>query len=229
MFPFAKTISSLRKGELLGLVLLTGGVALLVVTISVAGLTWVVSGLVRLEWGWLDTLVNWLVGMLSGLAGWFMLPPLVILIAGIFQERIIHKVELACYPDRVRKEEPRFWADLRHDLAFTLRALLLNLLILPLYLVGIGFVAAIVLNSYLLGREFFESAAGYHLGKPAARKLGRCHRLAVYGGGLVLTLLTLVPLFNLMTPIVGIVWMVHVYHGLPDEGGNSAAPAGRLF
>ncbi|MDH3393911.1 MAG: EI24 domain-containing protein, partial [Desulfobulbaceae bacterium] len=104
-------------------------------------------------------------------------------------------------------------------LAFTLRALCLNLLILPLYLVGVGFIASIILNSYLLGREFFEAASGYHLGKPQARKQASRYRGTIYGGGLVITLMTLVPMLNLMMPILATVWMVHVYHGLPD-GGN---------
>ena len=221
MFPFAKTLSSLKKGNLWGLVALAAGLAVLLVFLTVTAVIWLIADLVNLQTGWLDTLINWLAGAASGVAGWFMLPPLVILIAGIFQERIIHKVELAHYPHRVRNEEPRFWADLKHDFAFTLWALFLNLLILPLYLVGVGFIASITLNSYLLGREFFESAAGYHLGKPQARKLASRNRRAVYGGGLIITLMTLVPVFNLMMPILAIVWMVHVYHGLP---GAATAP-----
>lgn len=213
MFPFAKTFASLKKADLFGLMALSAALAVLLASLTVAGVTWLAANLVTLETGWLDSLINWLAGALTGVVGWLMLPPLVILIAGIFQERIIHKVELAYYPEEVRKEAPRFWADLRHDLTFTLWALFLNLLILPLYLVGVGFIASISLNSYLLGREFFESAAGYHLGKPEARKLCRRHRKKVYSGGLIITLMTMVPLINLMTPILAIVWMVHLYHG----------------
>ena len=123
-------------------------------------------------------------------------------------------MERAFYPDKVRSREPQLWPDVRHDIRFTLWALFLNMLILPFYLLGIGFVVSIALNSYLLGREFFESAAGYHMGKPEAERLGRENRAAVYGGGLVITLMTLVPVVNLFVPIVAIVWMVHVYHGL---------------
>ena len=217
MFPLAKTFSSLKKANLLGLAALAAGLAVVLVGLTITGVTWLTAGLVTLETGWLDTLINWLVGALTGVAGWFMLPPLVILIGGIFQEQIIHKVELAYYPQQVRKEAPRFWADLQHDLAFALWAISLNLLILPLYLIGVGFFASIALNSYLLGREFFESAAGYHLGKPKARQLLRQHRKVVYTGGLIITLMTLTPIINLMMPILAIVWMVHVYHTFPQE------------
>ena len=122
----------------------------------------------------------------------------------------------------MRSGEPHFWPDVVHDIRFTLKAVGLNLLILPFYLIGIGFVLSVLLNSYLLGREFFESAAGYHLGKPQAREIGRGHRMRIYSSGLVLTLLTLIPLVNLFVPIIAVVWMVHVFHGLPEDAGRQA-------
>ena len=141
-----------------------------------------------------------------------MLPVLTVLIAGMFQETVIHRIEFVYYPDNIREESPKFWPDLLHDIKFTIWALLLNLIILPLYFIGIGFVASIILNSYLLGREFFESAAGYHLGKPEAKNLGTQNRFAIFIGGLVITLLALIPVINLFIPIFAVVWMVHVYH-----------------
>jgi CysZ protein len=196
------------------------GLALVVVIVLVTIVTSLTAHLVNLETGWLDSLVNWVVGAITGIAGWFMLPALVVLMAGMFQEKTIDRVERVYYPDRVRSQEPRFWPDLRHDLRFTLLALGLNLLVLPLYLFGIGFLVSIALNSYLLGREFFESAAGYHLGKPEAKAMGDRNRAAVYGGGLLITLMTLVPLLNLFVPILAIVWMVHVYHSLRNRAAG---------
>jgi CysZ protein len=205
------------------LMLFCAVLAVMVVMVLAGGLTWLTAKLVTLEMGWLDAAVNWVVGIVLGIGGWFMLPAFVVLVAGVFQEVTIDRVEQAEYPDRTRKEEPHFWPDILHDLRFTLKALALNILILPFYIVGVGFVFSVVLNSYLLGREFFESAAGYHLGKPRAREIGRNHRGRVYGSGLVLTLLTLVPVINLFVPVIAIVWMVHLYHSLP-HGGDHAAP-----
>ena len=69
-----------------------------------------------------------------------------------------------------------------------------------------------MLNTHLLGREFFESEAGHHHGKPEARQMLKQNRAAVYAGGLVITLLTLTPIVNLFMPLVAVVWMVHLYH-----------------
>ncbi|MCB2182296.1 MAG: EI24 domain-containing protein [Desulfobulbaceae bacterium] len=217
MLPFSKTIDSIKKASLLGIMLICAGLAIVIVVLASGLLTWGVSQLVNLQTAWLDTMINWIVGGLSGIGGWFMLPVLIVLISSVFQELTIHRVEKAYYPDSMRTEEPRFWSDIAHDIRFTLLALFLNILILPLYLLGIGFIFSIVLNSYLLGREFFEGAAGYHLGKPAAKKLIQRHRAAVYSGGFIITMMTLIPVINLFMPIFAIVWMVHVYHGIKTQ------------
>jgi len=209
-----KTFRSLVQKQLVGLMLLCAVLALVVVVVLAGGMTWLTANLVSLETGWLDTSVNWMVGIVLGIGGWFMLPVLVVLVSGVFQDITIYKVEKVEYPDKKREEEPLLWPDLLHDIRFTIKALFLNLLVLPFYLVGIGFLLSIALNSYLLGREFFESAAGYHLGKPKAREMGRRHRRLIYSCGLVLTLLTLMPVVNLFVPIIAVVWMVHVFHHL---------------
>jgi CysZ protein len=155
---------------------------------------------------------NWVVGVLTGIGGWFMLPALTVLISSLFQETAIQRVERVYYPDVVHREVLKFWPEFRHDLKFTGWAMCLNILLLPLYMFGIGFAASILLNSYLLGREFFESAAGYYLGKTNAMVLGTQHKKAMYGGGFVITVMAIVPFLNLFVPILAIVWMVHVYH-----------------
>lgn len=216
-----RTARSITRAGMLGLMLLCAVSALVVVVALVSGITWLTANLVSVQWQWLDISINWLVGIVLGVGGWFMLPVLVVLISGAFQETTIHRVERLEYPQEMRSGEPHFWPDVLHDIRFTLKAAVLNLLILPFYLIGIGFVLSVLLNSYLLGREFFESAAGYHLGKPKAREIGRSHRMLIYTSGLVLTLLILIPGINLFAPIVAVVWMVHVYHGLPQKTGTA--------
>jgi len=198
-----KTLHSITQARLISLMLLCAALGFLLVLALVAGITWLTADMVSLERQWLDTTINWLVGIATGIGGWFMLPVLVVIIAGVFQEITIHRVEQAEYPDEMRSEEPHFWADILHDVRFTIKALTLNLLVLPLYFFGIGFVLSVLLNSYLLGREFFESR----------------HRRMVYGSGFVFTLLTLTPIVNLISPIIAIVWMVHVYHGMDKQMG----------
>jgi CysZ protein len=221
MSPLFKTLASIKKADLWGLMLGCALLALVVAAGAVAGVTWITDRLVTLERGWLDSLVNWTVGVLTGVGGWFMLPALTVGIAGFFQETAIERVERAFYPQARGPRVLKFWPELWHVMKFTGWAVLLNVCLLPLYLIGVGFAASIALNSYLLGREFFETAAGRHLGKAGARALGRGHRKAVYGGGLAITVMAVVPLLNLFVPIVATVWMVHVFHGLDRTGRDS--------
>ncbi len=220
MFPLLKTFVSIKKANLLGLMAMCALLAIIVVAGAVAGVTWMTDRFITIERGWLDTLLNWTVGLLTGVGGWFMLPALTVLISSLFQETVIQRVERFDYPDTVRDENLKFWPEIRHDLKFTGLAVGLNILVLPLYLFGIGFAVSILLNSYLLGREFFESAAGYHLGKNRARILGGQNRKAMYGGGLVITVMAILPLLNLFVPIIAIIWMVHVYHQIRQSSSD---------
>jgi len=217
MLPLTLTIKSIFKAKLLTIMMACAVLAIVLVVVLVTAITWTSAVLIQIETGWIDTAVGWLIGLVSGIGGWFMLPVLTVLIAGMFQETVIHRVEFVYYSDDIRTESPKLWPDIWHDLKFTIWALTLNIIILPLYFIGIGFIASIILNSYLLGREFFESAAGYHLGKPEAKGLGEQNRFKIFIGGLVITLMALIPVLNLFVPIFAIIWMVHVYHLLSKK------------
>jgi CysZ protein len=212
MFPLALTLRALVKADILSLMVTCALLALVVVAGLVVAITWGAAEFVTFKSGWLDATFTSLVGILTGVGGWFMLPALTVLIGGIFQEKVIDRVERRFYAHFMSHEEIRFWPDLLYDLKFTLKALSLNLLVLPLYLLGIGFFVSIALNTYLLGHEFFESVAGHHYGKPKARQLSKQHPRRVYLGGLVITLVSLTPVLNLFVPVIAVVWMVHVFH-----------------
>ena len=73
--------------------------ALIVAVGAVGSVTWITDRFVTIERGWLDTLLNWVVGVLTGIGGWFMLPVLTVLISSLFQETAIQRVERVYYPD----------------------------------------------------------------------------------------------------------------------------------
>lgn len=219
MFPIIQTFNSVKKARLFSIMFLCALLAILVVLSLVVLITWITGYMVNFEKEWIDSLFTWIIGIVTGIGGWFMLPALTILIGGMFQERVIDRIEKAYYPESIRTETPKFWPDFWHDIKFTVWALFLNLLILPFYFFAIGFIISIILNSYLLGCEFFDSAAGYHLGKNEASELGKRNIRIVYIGGLAITLMTLIPILNLFVPIIAVVWMVHVYHGIRKKTG----------
>ncbi len=217
MFPFGKTFGSLQKAKLYGIILMCGILAVCSIVLLVVLVTGATAHFTQFDSTWLNRIIDGLTGVAAMVVGWFVLPVFMVLFAGLFQQKTINRVEAAYYPDIIREGSPGFWPDMVHDIRFTAKALFLNVLILPLYFIGIGFVISIVLNSYLLGREFFESAAGHHMGKPAARTLGQQNKVSVYCGGFVIVLMSLTPVLNIIMPILATVWMVHVYHGINKD------------
>lgn len=209
-----KSFETIVKAKLFGYLIITAVLGFLIVFSLATLVFFVVDNLIVLENNILDRLVNLLVSLAAGVGGWFMIPIFSAMIAGIFAEKIIHKVEETYYPNATRNQSPRFWADFFYDIKFVFKSLLFNIAVLPTYLIGIGFFVSIILNSYLIGKEFFETAAGYHIGKENAKNLIEPNRFKIYGGGFILTLLTLIPLLNLFAPIVSTIYMVHVYHQL---------------
>lgn len=214
MFPFSKTLASVKKARLTGIMFACALLAVVAMIILIILIICGASHALNFEKSWLNTITTSLVGIISVIGGWFMLPALTILIGGMFQETVISRVERIYYPDAVRKETPKFWPDFFHDVRFTVKSIFLNILIFPAYFFAIGFIISILLNSYLLGREFFETAAGHHLGKAKANTLLKQNKITVYGGGLIITLMDLAPILNVFVPVIGMVWMVHVYHDL---------------
>jgi CysZ protein len=217
MHLLIKTIRSLKEANLFKLMFACAVMAVIIVSIFVVCITWITTNIINFEIGWVNTLFNWVISIVYGIGGWFMLPAFTVIVSSIFQEKAINQVETVYYPESRTRKELNFWTDLLHDIKFTFFVLFLNLLILPLYFLGIGFALSILLNSYLLGREFFESSAGYHLGKQKAKELGQQNKFSVYSGGFAITVMTLIPLLNLFVPIIAIVLMVHVYHGLNSK------------
>lgn len=180
-------------------------------------ITWMTTHYIVLENRWLGAILKMGAGVITFAGLWFMLPPLTVLISGFFQEKVVKKVEGIYYPKAGEIREQRIVSSFLQSFLFTMKAIFFNFLILPFYYIGVGFVASIVLNSYLLGREFFDAVALCHRGRDEVRLIRKANRKKIYSGGFMITLMTLMPVVNLFVPLLAIVWMVHVYHGLQKD------------
>jgi CysZ protein len=214
MFPFLKSLNSFRESRLYTYVLMSIAISGLLILGLITFFTWLGATEINLQPKWLDLGITFLIGILSGIAGWFMFPAFMILVAGFFQEAIIQKVAAAEYDPDVSVATDGLFTDLKHDLLFTAKAIGLNILILPTYVLGIGFIFSVLLNGFLLGREFFVLVARYYEGNKNAHELFRYHRNGLVLSGLFFTGLSLIPIVNTIVPILAVVWMVHVYHFL---------------
>ncbi len=171
---------------------------------------------------------SWLAGTLtiggvigSGVVGWLLFPALLPVIVSVFDERIISLIETKEYPAGAHGKEAPFWPVLWHDLRFALLAVVLNLLLLPLFFIPlIGQITYYWLNGYLLGRAFFALVAQRHMPRKAAEELRKRQGGQVLLAGMLLALVASLPFGNLIAAFFGLALMVHLYQGLGSDRGG---------
>lgn len=162
--------------------------------------------------GWIDWAIDLVagLGLLVGLI--FLVPVASALVAGLFLDEMAEVVEREHYPgDRPGKALP-----LHRSIPLALRFLVVvavgNLVALALLLVPVVNVAAFLLvNAYLMGREYFDLAALRFHPKPEVDMLRRRHGARVYLAGLVIAGFLAVPVLNLLTPLFATALMVHLH------------------
>lgn len=182
---------------------------LLVVWIALQG---VIAAYVDLPYPWLDTVLSILTGIGAIFILGFLVAPVTALFAGLFQDDVADIVERTDYGRDAPGRAMPLAASLLATAKFTGVVILGNLLALVLLLVpGVNLIAFLVVNAYLLGREFFEFAAMRFMNPAEARALRKAHSGSVFMGGLLIAGLLAVPLINLVTPVFATIFMMHLF------------------
>ncbi|MEZ5716203.1 MAG: EI24 domain-containing protein [Paracoccaceae bacterium] len=193
-----------------------------------AGLLWVVDRIAGPE-GYFDVLgkVEWVQDLLSVSSFLFMMVlsvflmvPVASAITSMFLDDVAQAVEDRHYPDLPPVPRVGFFDGLRDTLNFLGVIIVANLLALVLY--AFLPVAApaifIALNGFLLGREYFTLAAMRRLGRDGARDLRKRHAATIWAAGILMALPLVVPVLNLVIPILGAATFTHIFHGLDRRG-----------
>ena len=153
----------------------------------------------------------------------YVLPAVSALVAGFFLDDAAEIVERTDFPGEPPGRALPAGRALLYGMRFAGLALLVNLAALTLFFVPVvNVVAFFAANAYLLGREYFELAAGRFRPLTEAAEMRREHRVTVMLAGAMVAGLVLVPVLNLLTPLFGIALMVHVHKrlsapALPDR------------
>jgi len=185
---------------------------------------------------WFGDYVDWIAGVAFAgamlVATFLMFPAVVTIVVGLFLDKVADAVDARHYPELGPPRRQPLSETVISTVKFAVIVILLNILILPLYLVlmlvpGGSVVLYYLLNGYLVGREFFELAAFRRLDAAAATRLRRAYRSRVLAAGIVLTFLMTIPVVNLLAPVLGAAFMVHVAQDLmrrretvPAAGGS---------
>jgi CysZ protein len=169
------------------------------------------------SWGWMDGLLAALggLGLFAGLL--FLFPAVATLVMGVLLDDVVDAVEERHYPAARAPRPTGKLEGLWLGLASGGRMLLINLALLPVYglllFTGVGpFILYLLVNGYLLGRDFVQMIAIRHLGRAGEK----AHRAKTFNDqfavGVLTSLLYLVPFVNLLAPLLGAAMATHVFH-----------------
>ena len=188
-----------------------------------AGLWWSIDAALT-DWAWHGAMAGLAAGVGIVLAVWFLFRAVAILVVGLFADTIVAAVERRHYPDALRTARPvPFARGLATGLGSAGRFLAVNLLLSPLYLAllvtGVGTaVAFFLVNAWLLGRDLGDMVAARHLPSSAMRDWRKATAGRRYVLGLAGTGLFVVPLLNILAPVLGAAMATHLFHAQPANG-----------
>jgi uncharacterized protein involved in cysteine biosynthesis len=176
------------------------------------GVTYGVHAMLAAQGGW-----GWLAGFAGGattaiLSVWLFLP-LATVIASLFIERLAAAVEAKYYPNLPPAQPASLASQTSDAVALGLRVLAVQIVALPISLLlpGIGVLLSWFVASWAVGRGLFEPIAMLRTDRASAGALYRGMRPAVLFQGALMTAAGLVPILNLLAPILGVAAMVHLY------------------
>ncbi|AXC51003.1 hypothetical protein DRW48_01905 [Paracoccus suum] len=213
-------LSDMLRPSLLGLV----GRALLLTLAVLIALQASVTVAIRLfaphdlDLPWLGTvavgnLLSWGSLALLPVLALVLMAPVAALFCGMMSDNVASRIEGIHYPAR-RGREQSFRAGLADGISVMLIVLVFSLAMLVLSPV-LGPAAHLLFyggNGWLLGREFFQSAAVRHLPAVEAAALRRSMSGKVTAAGTMVALLLTVPVLNILVPVMAMAAFTHLYH-----------------
>ncbi len=216
---FLKAVGQLDDPRVRGVIL--GSLVATLLLFFLVGVA-VVTGLGFLELTGVPAF-EWLIELLGAAAvvllAWFAFPAFMGVIASLFLERVVDAVEHRHYPGLPAPRNLGVSTSIVMATRFAGVVLLVNLVALPFYAIFLffpvlSFALFICVNGYLLGREYFELVAARRMDQTGFRALFRANRATLFLAGIVVALLTTVPIINLLAPVVATAFITHVFHGL---------------
>ena len=154
----------------------------------------------------------------TALALWLLFRAVGIAVIGVFADAVVEAVEARHYPAALAIARPvGFGRSLAMGLRSAARVVAVNGVMLPVYIAllvtGIGTAAAFfVVNGWLLGRDLGDMVASRHGDAATVRAWRQATRARRFALGLAVTGLFVVPLINILAPIIGAAMATHLYH-----------------
>lgn len=185
---------------------------------------------VAVWWGTQAVLEGWMHSGAGGIATafaifvtlfalWLLFRAVAVAVVGLFADGVVEAVEARHYPAALASARPLpLHRSVTMGLRSAVRVVAVNLLLLPLYVLllatGVGTAAAFFLvNGWLLGRDLGDMVASRHMDSRALKAWRGGTRGRRFALGLAGTGLFVVPILNLLAPVLGAAMATHLFHG----------------
>lgn len=171
---------------------------------------------------WVGDLLGWASLAIMLVLSVFLMVPVASAITSLFLDEVANAVEAKHYPTLPPAAPVPFWDALRDTVNFLGVLIAANIAGLVVYGILIAtFILSwaapavfVLLNGYLLGREYFQVAAMRRLGRQGAKEMRARHSRTIWLAGCLMTLPLMIPLVNLIIPILGAATFTHLFHHL---------------
>lgn len=188
------------------------GITVLLLIVGWFGLQELADRLLVLQNPTLNQIAHIVAGFGTAFGMIFLITPITAAVAGLFLDDVAEIVERTHYPDDPPGAPLPLIKGLLLSARFFLLVLGLNLLMLVLiFIPGVNLVAWLVVNGYLLSREYFSLAALRFRSEADATEMRRRNRLKVFSAGALTAALAVLPFANLLTPLFATAFFVHLH------------------
>lgn len=186
-------------------------VSLVVLLLMPWGASVLLGGVSLVGWGWLDGIIDVTGTIIAAVLAILLFPIVMTAITGLVAEFMLDPMERVRHPDLPPLRDLPLTTAIGNALVFLLIALLLTLLVLVggFFLVGLNVLLAWSVNAYLLSREFIDVVALRRLPPQEIKAWRKRNRLAVFLRGLILAALFVIPVLNLIAPILAALMTSH--------------------
>jgi uncharacterized protein involved in cysteine biosynthesis len=187
---------------------------------------WALQHFAHFQWEWVNQAIQWLGGAAVVVLALLLFPASFGIVVSIFTERIADIVEGEYYPALGKARGIPIWTGIWTGVVFLVAVILLNLVMLPLYLValfvaGLGAVLFYAINGWLTGRLYYEQVALRRRAPAEVKAWRRANTGELWLTGIVIVFLGTIPILNLIVPVLGTAAMVHVAQTLrPPRGAR---------
>lgn len=221
---FFRAVSQLSDRRFRRVLWLGVGLSFALLVGAYALLLWLVqnSGVDQLEipgigpLTWLGDLLSWGSLLLMIIFSVVLMLPVASVITSFFLDDVADAVEARHYPSLTPMPRTTFFDGLRDTVNFLGVLIIANIGAIVLYAL-LPFAAPLIyiaLNGFLLGREYFQLAAGRRIGRENAKKLRARHKGTIWFAGCLMAIPLAIPLVNLLVPVLGAATFTHLFHRL---------------